>query len=367
MASNSDTRPPSASLSRVTTPARPGEPGIADVSVSIARGEVLALLGVGGALSGTATVMQLLAGFGRATGGQVHIAGRLMDTTPPHRRGIGVVTRRLSLFPHLDVLGHASFAPGVTAAQADNMLQRLGLQAFGRRHWQLLSPELQFRVALARALAPAPRLLLLEDPFPALPNAAAAPLKSLLRTLAAEADVAILMTTDEATSCYGLADHIGVMQSGHLRQIGAPQELYENPCSLAVAQSLGPLNRIAGSVVDIDDDIAAIRLTNGALVEARFVGELHAGEACIVALRPERIAVAAVNVSEMGEGAVAAHLVDTIFEGNVQTLRFSLDTRRGAAPEVLVTRPSGVALPRNRDMCLAWQPHHARAFRADTA
>lgn len=362
-----DTRPPSASLSHVSTQPRSGEPAIAAMSISVARGEVVALLGVGGALSGTATVFQLFAGFGRATAGEVQIAGRMMDATPPHRRGIGVVTRRLSLFPHLDVLGHARFTPGVTAAQADSMLQRLGIQAFGRRRWQLLSPELQFRVGLARALAPAPRLLLLEDPFPALPNAVAAPLKSLLRTLAAEADLAILMTTDEADSCYGLADRIGVMQSGHLRQIGAPQELYENPCSLAVAQSLGPLNRIAGSVVDIEDDIAAIRLTSGAVVEARFVGELREGEACIVTLRPERIAVAAVNVSEMGEGAVAAHLIETIFAGDIQTLRFSLDSRRGTVAEVIVTRPSGVALPRNRDMCLAWQPHHARAFRADTA
>jgi putative spermidine/putrescine transport system ATP-binding protein len=367
MAKKSDTRPASASVSRVSTDARPGEPGLHNVSIAIARGEVLALLGVGGAPSGTSTVLQLFAGFARPTNGQVQIGGRMMDATPPHRRGIGVVTKRLSLFPHLDAIGHARFAPSVTAAQADLMLQHLGLQAFGRRRWQVLSPELQFRIALARALAPAPRLLLLEDPFPALPNAAAAPLKSLLRNFAAEADLSILMTTEEADSCYGLADRIAVLQSGILRQIGPPQELYENPCSLAVAQSLGPLNKIAGSVVDIEDDIAAVRLTGGALVEARFVGDLHPGEACIVALRPERIAVAAINIAEMSEGAVPAHLIETVFTGNLQTLRFSIDTRRGTAPEILVTRPSGAALPRSPEMCLAWQPHHARAFRADTA
>ena len=367
MAPTSDSRPPSASLSRVSTQARSSEPALHDISISVARGEVLALLGVGGALSGTATVMQLFAGFARPSGGQVHLSGRLMDATPPHRRGIGVVTRRLVLFPHLDPLGHARFAPGVTEAQAERMLQHLGLQAFSRRRWQVLSPELQFRVALARALAPAPRVLLLEDPFPALPHAAAAALKSLLRSFAAEADVSIILTTDEADSCYGLADRIGVMQSGALRQIGPPQELYEHPATLAVAQALGPLNRIAGSVVDIEDDIAAIRLTSGALVEARFVGELQAGDACIVTLRPERIAVAAINIGEMGEGAVPAHLVDATFTGHVQTLRFSLDAKRGNAPAVIVTRPSGIALPSNPEMCLAWQPHHARAFRAETA
>ena len=363
-----DMRPPAASLSHVSTQARPGEPAISDVSLSLARGEILALLGVGAAsLSGIGTVLQLFAGFGRPVSGQLALGGRIMNATPPHRRGLGVVLRRLALFPHLDVSGHAIFSPGVSAAQADSVLQHLDLQAFRRRRWQDLSAEQQFRVALARALAPGPRLLLLEDPFPTLPAATAMVLKSILRGLVAETGLSVLMTTDEVESCHGLADRIGVMQSGVLRQIGALQELYDNPCSLSVAQALGPINRIPGAVVDIEDDIAAVRLTGGALVEARFTGEMRPGEACVVALRPERIAVAAVNFSDMGEGAVPAHLIETVCEGDVQRMRFSLDNRRGLGPEILVTRPSGATLPRSKDMCLAWQSHHARAFRAETA
>lgn len=363
-----DMRPPAASLSRVSTEGRPGEPTISDISLSVGRGEILALLGVGAAaLSGIGTVLQLFAGFARLRSGQLALGGRVMDATPPHRRGLGVVLRRLALFPHLDVAGHARFSPGVSEAQADGILQHLHLQAFRRRRWQDLSAEHQFRVALARALATGPRLLLLEDPFPTLPAASALALKAMLRDLVANTGLSILMTTDEIGSCHGFAERIGVMQSGTLRQIGPLQELYDNPCSLLVAQALGPINAIPGAVVDIDDDIAAVRLAGGALVEARFTGDLNAGDTCVVALRPERIAVAAVNLADMGEGAVPAHLIETVFEGDVQRMRFSLDTRRGVAPEVLVTRPSGAAPPRNKEMCLAWQPHHARAFRIETA
>lgn len=363
-----DLRPPGAALLHVSTQARPGEPAVSDVSLALARGEILALLGVGPAsLSGIGTVLQLFAGFARPIAGQLALGGRMMDATPPHRRGLGVVLRRLALFPHLDVAGHARFAPGVSAAQADSILQLLDLQAFRRQRWQDLSAEQQLRVALARALAPAPRLLLLEEPFAALPTASTIALKTMLRGIVAETGLSVLIASDEIASCHGFTDRIGVMQSGQLRQTGTLQELYENPCSLAVAQALGPINRIPGAVVDIDDDIAAVRLTGGALVEARFTGEMRPGEACVIALRPERIAVAAVNFTEMGEGAVPAHLIETVFEGGVQRMRFSLDNRRGLPHEVVVTRPSGAPMPRNKDMCLAWQPHHARAFRTEAA
>ncbi len=369
MVQPNDMRPASATLSRVSTTAKPSLPALHDVSFAIARGEILTLLGTVGTSggSGTGTVTALLAGFARALSGEVTIGGRMMDATPTHRRGLGVVMRRLSLFPHVTVAGHAGFAPGVTPAQADAILKRLDLQAFARRRWQGLSPELQFRVALARALAPAPTLLLLEDPFAALPHAAAAALKALLRDIAAETGLSVLHTTDDADTLYGLADRVGVIQSGRLRQIGTPQELYDNPLTLAVAEAMGPLNKLPGNVVEIEDDIAIIRLIGGANVEARFIDTLDLTEPCIVTLRPERIAVAAVLVGEMSEGAVPAHLVETVFTGGQQHLRFSLDGRAGVAPEVIVIRPSGAILPRNPAMCLAWQPHHAQAFKAESA
>lgn len=357
-----------AALRRVSAAAARGQSVLHDVSFEVRRGEILSLLGTGGlhdGPSGIGTALALVAGFARADAGHVEIGGRLMDATLPHRRDVGMVSRRLALFAHLDVVGHARFARGVTPAQADAILRRLEITAFARRRPASLSPDTRFRVALARALAQAPKILLLEEPVGV--AHAGAGWKPLLRSIAAETGLAILHATEDAAACFGFSDRIGVVQSGRLRQLGAPQELYERPDSLAAALAMGPINRLAGTVLDLDDDIARIRLAGGALVEARFVEALQPGEACVVALRPERIAIAAVVASEMGQGAVAAKLVDTVFEGAQMRLRFSLDTKAGAAPDVLVVRPAGAALPRGNTISLAWQAHHAVAFRTEAA
>jgi len=357
-----------ATLSQVHTKPRPGQAPLHDVSLTVRRGEIFTLLGTGGAApSGAATALALFAGFARASAGQVTLGGRLMDATPPHRRWIGMVSRAPTLFPHLDVEGHARFAPGVTSAQADALLHRLELSAFARRKPATLPPEIQFRVALARALASSPQLLLLESPVVTLPPTASTSIKIMLRALVAETGLAILHATDDAHSSYGFSDRVGVIQSGALRQVGTPQELYDRPASLAVAQAMGPVNRLAGTVVDCEDDIARVRLAGGIIVEGHTAEELHAGEACVIALRPERIAVAAVQADEMGFGALPARLLETVFAGDHTKMRFSIDTRTEHGPELIVSRPSSATAMRSNVVCLAWQPHHAHAFRTEQA
>ncbi len=369
---SNDALAPVAALTRVHSEARLGQAALHDISLSLRPGEVLSLVGASASqssssLSGVGTVLALVAGFARADQGQLMLGGRLMNATPTYRRGVGMVGRKLSLFRHLDVAGHARFAPGVTAGQADAVLQRLDLSAFSRRRTEGLQEETRFRVALARALAPSPKVLLLEYPLQALPPATGIALKALLRSIVAETGLAILHATDDVSSSYGLADRIGVIQSGVLRQIGSPRELYDQPQSLAVASAMGPLNRLAGTVLDNEDDIVRIRLAGGSVVEARAIEDFVAGDACVVTLRPERIAVAAVQAAEMGEGAVAAKLMEAVFAGDQTRMRFSLDNRGGPAAEVLVIRPSAIALPRGQSMCLAWQPYHAHAFRTEAA
>jgi putative spermidine/putrescine transport system ATP-binding protein len=235
-----------------------------------------------------------------------------------------------------------------------------------RKRVDQLSPALQYRTALARALGRAPKLLLLEDPQAGLHSDAG--LKKLLRDIAAETGMAILHASRNVASTHGFSGRIGVLQHGWLHQIGLPQALYDRPDSLAVAEMMGPLNRLSGLVLEIEDDIARIRLAGGAIVEARVAQALQGGENCIVTLRPERIAVAALRADELGEGAVPVRLIETLFAGDQTSLRFSLDTKgeaeAGPAAELLVNRPSSVAPPRGQSLCLAWQPHQAQAFRA---
>jgi ABC-type Fe3+/spermidine/putrescine transport system ATPase subunit len=340
-----------------------GEGGVlTDVSLGVAPGEIVTLLGAGGPQA----VLAVLAGFARPQSGTVSIGGMVLNRTPPHRRRLGLVPRRLALFPHLDVTAHARFAPGVTPARAAQLLQRLGLTAFATRLPRSLSPELQLRVALARALGPAPTLLLLEDPLAQVPPPQRPALKALLRELCREADLAILHSTDDASSALALSDRIGVMQSGRLLQLGTARELYDQPLSLPVAAALGPVNRLAGTKLDQEDDIARIRIGGHVTVSARCMDTIADGAGCVVTIRPDRIAVAPGAAADLGEDAIAARLTEALFEGEHTRLRFTLGLE-GEAPELLVHRPSGLAVPRAGAMSLAWQPHHAWAFLPEAA
>jgi putative spermidine/putrescine transport system ATP-binding protein len=334
---------------------------LADVSLAVAQGEIVTLLGAGG----PGAVLALLAGFGRADQGEVSIGGMVLTHTPPYRRRLGMVPRRLALFPHLDVAGHARFGLGVTPARAEALLRRLGLAAFAARMPRTLPPELQVRVALARALGPAPGLLLLDDPLASVPAPQRPTLKALLRALCAEDGIAMLHATDDAGTAIGLSDRIGVMQSGRLLQIDNVRTLYEQPSSAAVAAALGPLNRLAGTKLDQEDDIARIRIAGQVTVSARCMDDIADGAACVVTIRPERIAVAAGAPAYLGEGAIAARLIEAMFEGEHTRLRFALGP--DAASEITVFRLGGLAVPREGPMSLAWQPHHALAYRPEAA
>jgi ABC-type Fe3+/spermidine/putrescine transport system ATPase subunit len=338
---------PAASLAQVSTHV------LAAISLSVARGEILTLLGAG---PEPAAVLALMAGFVRPDSGEVCVNGRALNRTPPHRREIGMVARPLALFPHLDVLGHAGFGAEVSAETAKAMLHRLGLADHATQRPRGLSAALRLRVALARALAPGPELLLLQDPLAELPQSSRPHIQALLRGWAVEHRLAMLHATDDVAAALGLSDRIGVMADGRLLQIGTPRALYDAPDSLAVAEMLGPINVLRGRKLGREDDIARIRLEGGQVVEARDREELAEGDACVVAIRPERIAAAA---ADLGEGALAGRLVETLFEGDRTRMRFALD---GAMLTVL--RPSALPAPRGDQVSLAWQPHHAQVFRA---
>jgi putative spermidine/putrescine transport system ATP-binding protein len=368
MAAPHDASPQIASLARVHAEPGPGQAGLQDVSLTLRRGEILTLLDAtpDAGITGAETALALFAGFARTSSGHVSLSGRLVSATPAHRRSIGFVQRDMALFPTHDVAGHAGFSPGVSSKRAQAVLERLGLQGVARARVEQLSPELRYRTALARALGRAPKLLLLEDPQGGL--SADAGLKPLLRSIAEETGMAILHASRHVASTYGFSDRVGVLQHGWLHQIGPPQTLYDRPDSLTVAEMMGPLNRLPGLVLEIEDDIARIRLAGGAIVEARMAEALQGGDNCIVTLRPERIAVAALRADELGDGAVPVRLIETLFAGDQTRLRFSLDIKgeadAGPAGELVVDRPSSVAPPRGQSLCLAWQSHQAQAFRA---
>ena len=347
-------------------------PAVRGLSLEVAPGELLTLLGPSGA--GKTTVLMLLAGFERPDAGEILVDGHPVARTPPHRRGIGIVFQNYALFPHLTVAGNTAFPLRMRRfqraereARVARTLELVRLQGLEDRLPSQLSGGQQQRVALARALVFAPRLVLLDEPLGALDRQLREEMQFEIRQLHKRLGVTILYVTHDQAEAVALSDRIAILAAGTLRQVGTPQALYDEPESEFVARFLGQNNRLPGRVDAVEDEWAIVRLDCGATVEAQ-VADAEPGRACVVSVRPERIAVAAVSAAEMGEGALPAIVREVIFQGDHIRLRLEVGLPGAPPAAVTVKRPAGVplsGLEPGQPAAIAWQPHHARAFRPE--
>ncbi len=329
-----------------------------------AVGLLTAIIGPAG--SGKSTLLRILAGFERARGA-IMFEGRDVAGVPPHRRGFGVVQQPDALFPHLDLAGNVELPLRFRRVPRAS---RKWLTAEALDQWQLgpfarmlpaeAGPALCQRAMLARATVFGPRLLLLDEPFSSQDVASRAELFANLRRVHALLGATTLLATRRADDALGAADRVAVLRSGAIEQHGTPWELSDRPRNAYVAGLLGEVNRLAGVVRTIEDGIAQVRLLCGPMVDAAAGDALRKGDPCIVTVRPDRIAIAAVPAAEMGEDALDATLIEAQFLGDAYRLRLLL----GSGAELVVRRPAAAGLrglAPGRSAAIAWQPHHAQA------
>ncbi|OLF07193.1 ABC transporter [Actinophytocola xinjiangensis] len=213
---------------------------VSDADLTVADGEVLALLGPSGC--GKSTLLRAVAGLEPATG-QVSWDGQDLAGVPVHRRGFGLVFQDGQLFPHRDVAGNVEFGLRMRRERSPErvaeMLSLVGLDGYGARRVTELSGGEQQRVALARALAPSPRLLLLDEPLSALDRALREQLAvDLARVLRATGATALVVTHDH-DEAFTLADRVAVMREGRIRQVGTPDAVWQRPVDERTARFLG--------------------------------------------------------------------------------------------------------------------------------
>ena len=302
--------------------------------------------------------------------GEILLADRPILRTPPQRRGIGVVFADQPILPQVTLAANvaaalraAGLGRGEVVAPAAQALALLGLAGQEDRRAAQLSPIDHARLALARAIAGSPSLVLLDEPFAGLDRASRSALQGELRALQRKLGVAMIHVTHDETEALLLSDRIGVLAKGGLRQIGAPAELYDAPQDAFVARFLGENNLLRGRIEDIVDDLARIRLECGPIVEARLADAMP-GQSCLVAIRPERVAVASVPADEMGDGALPATLIETVFLGDHLRLRLQVGQPGRKLAEMVVKRPAGVPVGSLKpgQASVAWQPYQAWAF-----
>jgi sulfate/thiosulfate transport system ATP-binding protein len=225
-----------------------------DVSLQAPDGELTALLGPSG--SGKSTLLRVIAGLEAPDSGTIAIAGDDATAVPAQKRGIGFVFQHYAAFKHMSVRENVAFGLRVRkrpkaeiAARVDELLGIVGLAGYQGRYPSQLSGGQRQRMALARALAIEPRVLLLDEPFGALDAKVRAELRAWLRRLHEEVHVTTVLVTHDQEEAMDVADRIAVMNEGRIEQVGAPRELYEAPANGFVMSFLGPVARLDGELV----------------------------------------------------------------------------------------------------------------------
>ena len=215
---------------------------VADIDLDLEQGETLALLGRSG--SGKTTVLKAIAGLVPTTRGTIEVDGVGLDGVPAHRRDVGLVFQDFALFPHLDVGDNVAYGlrmhdiDGIEARVAD-ALEMVGLSGMERRRIDQLSGGQAQRVALARTLAPRPRLLLLDEPLGSLDPDLRAGLAVEVKRLLDDTGVPTIVVTHDTAEAFALGDRLAVIVDGHIAASGTPAEVWRDPGSEAVARLVG--------------------------------------------------------------------------------------------------------------------------------
>ncbi len=248
------------------------------VSLDVGAGEVVALLGPSG--SGKSTLLRAVAGLEPLSAGSIAWGGEDLVGVPPHRRGFGLMFQDGQLFGHLDVAGNVAFglevqhvAKAARRERVAELLELVGLSGFGRREVATLSGGERQRVALARSLAPRPRLLLLDEPLSALDRALRERLADEVREVLVATGTPALFVTHDHDEAFAVADRISVMHEAHLLQIDTPPVLWHSPASRTVAQFLG-----YEAFVEVGAGVATALGSDGSSVLALGPGSLRVTE-----------------------------------------------------------------------------------------
>lgn len=307
----------------------PGLPVLKEASFTAAEGEIACLLGPSGC--GKTTLLRIVAGLEAPDTGIVCFGGQDLAGVPVHRRGFGFMFQDYALFPHKDVAANVAFGlrmagwrPAAIAARVRETLDLVALAGYERRRVVDLSGGEQQRVALARSLAPRPRLLMLDEPLGALDRALREQLMNELRAILKRVGVTALYVTHDQEEAFAIADRVLIMRArpeagvgGWIEQDGPPAEVYRHPATVYVAQFLGFKNLLAGIVRDFSP--ALVETPLGPLTVADATGDFAAGQPVTVLIRPEAADVRPAGTA--GPNIVPGRLLEASFRGSYHLIR----------------------------------------------
>jgi sulfate transport system ATP-binding protein len=252
-----------------------------NVSLEVPEGSLTALLGPSG--SGKSTLLRIIAGLETPDSGSVLIDGVDVSDLRPQKRGIGFVFQHYAAFTHMSVRENVAFGLRIRKrpraeirTRVDELLALVGLTKWAEQRPAQLSGGQRQRMALARALAVAPRVLLLDEPFGALDATVRAELRAWLRRLHDEQGVTTVLVTHDQEEAMEVADRIAVMNAGQIEQVGSPREIYDRPASDFVMGFVGPVSRLGERLIRPHDVLISLEITPGS-IEAMVERVVHLG------------------------------------------------------------------------------------------
>ena len=265
-----------------------------NVTLDIKGGEMVALLGPSGC--GKTTLLRIIAGFIRQSEGVVMVGGNAIDVLPPHQRNIGIVFQNYALFPHMSVADNIAYglaARGESRAaqqtRVSEMLDLVKLAPMADRYPRQLSGGQQQRIALARALAMRPSILLLDEPFAALDKNLRLDMQIEIKSIQRKAGTTTIIVTHDQEEALSMADRVAVLNQGKLEQFAPATEVYDSPASFFVNTFVGASNVLAGVVREVDGDRVLVRLGDGSDIAGRATPDMAMNTPVKVCIRPEHL------------------------------------------------------------------------------
>lgn len=269
------------------------------VSLELPKGEFLTLLGPSG--SGKTTTLKMVAGLEIPSSGEIWVNGRDITELPPNKRGLGMVFQNYALFPHMTVAQNIEFPlkmrGGMTAAEREarvaEFLDLVQLGDYGRRYPTQLSGGQQQRIALARAMAFQPPIVLMDEPLGALDKKLRMDMQLEIKRLQNKMKITTIYVTHDQEEALTMSDRIAIYNQGKIEQIGSPKEIYERPVSAFVADFIGESNFLPVDVVEDRGGTAALRVKSeaGSIIQYRHGQPLPQGGDLKLIIRPEKVGI----------------------------------------------------------------------------